>query len=152
MGLKDKVCFNAVVYKNQIAICAVACLVVIAGAIICILLFVGHVNVTADANSIVAKGTWESTKAIKYDDIKSVELRDNFDIGSKEDGLVTFKVAAGIFHNHEFGDYTIYADKDCKQFIVITLKNDEIVVVNGNDAASTTKLFNKIEKIVSSST
>lgn len=132
--------------KSKGGIISLFVLVVVIIVAICSLMLIGKVSVKADADGIVAKGTLVSTKRISYNDIKNVVLRDNFDVGSKKSGLSTFKVAAGKFQNNEFGDYTIYADTDCKQYVIMTLKDNKIIVVNSNDTVSTKALYDQIKK------
>lgn len=118
-------------------------LAVIIGAVVFVMTMF-KVDVKADANGIVAKSTLEPTLTIKYDDMKKAEIRNNLDIGSKKSGTSTSSVAAGTFNNKEFGKYDIYANPKCDEYIVITLKDNKIVVINGADPAATKAMFDMI--------
>lgn len=106
----------------------------------------GNVSVEVTNTSLVAKATLVESKKVKFSDIQKIELKEDLDLGSRKNGLGDFKVSAGHFKNEAYGLYMLYSFKDCKTYIVLTLKDHSILVVNEKTEKETKQLYNTLEK------
>ena len=115
--------------------------------IVAIIMFTGKVDIKTNDSKIIIKTSYYSDDSIKFDEIEDIEYRENFKVGSKSAGYNSYKLDMGRFKNSEFNYYTIYINRKCKAYIVITTKDDTIVI-NEQTVSDTKKLFEKInEKI-----
>ncbi|AEY67208.1 PH domain-containing protein [Clostridium sp. BNL1100] len=111
-----------------------------------ILLFVGSVNVTLTDNSVSVKGTFVGGTTIPLNEITSIVYVHSLDIGSRQFGMGTFKMASGTYQNEKFGSYKLYSYSKVNAFIIIHY-GDKILVFNQSDVENTKKLYNQIKKI-----
>ena len=109
------------------------------------LLTTGDVKVNLNDNNIQIEASYWSDKIIDYEDIKSVNIMENIDIGHRTNGLGSFKLNEGHFRNYQFGDYILYSYTKCKTYIVIETESD-IFVINSESKSDTEKLYEKISK------
>ena len=82
-----------------------------------------------------------SPLTVKFEDIEKVELLEESDAGNRIYGVGSAKILAGNFKNDEFGKYTRYtylAEKSC---VVITARENNILVINGKTAEETKALY-----------
>lgn len=146
---KEKIFMSMVgvrIPKSKGGIISLVVIVIVIVGTLVVLPMIGSVNVQTDSDGIVAKGTFAFKTTVKYGDIKNVEMTDTFDIGHKDSGMSTSKLAAGTFKNDEFGSYKIYANRKCPKFIIITTKDNGKLVVNKETAAKTQALYQQIKK------
>lgn len=80
---------------------------------------------------------------VAYEDISSVELRQEFDYGTRTIGVGTFRAEIGQLHNEEFGDYRGALKKD-SPCIVLLLRDGRHIVFNTDDTVETSALYEDI--------
>ncbi len=121
---------------------------VLAGMLI---LFVGSVNVTISDKSVIVKGTFVGGTTIPLNEITSVEYVDSFEIGSRQFGMGTYKMASGTYSNEKYGSYKLYSYAKVNAFIIIHY-GDKILVFNQSDIQSTKNIYNQVKKIKTNNT
>ncbi len=110
------------------------------------ILFVGSVNVSISSNSVSVKGTFVSGTTISIKEITSIEYVDSLDIGSRQFGMGTLKMASGTYQNERFGSYKLYSYSKVNAFVIIHY-GDKILVFNQSNVEKTKKLYNQIKQI-----
>ena len=79
--------------------------------------------------------------SVKYEDIDSVELRNEANPGSRAFGFGSPKLLMGRFKNDEFGNYIRYAYTKCNSEIVISSKG-QILIISAEDEIKTNEIYN----------
>jgi hypothetical protein len=110
------------------------------------ILFVGSVNVSISNNSVSVKGTFVSGTTIPLKEITSIEYVDSLDIGSRQFGMGTLKMASGTYHNERFGSYKLYSYSKVNAFVILHY-GDKILVFNQSNVEKTKKLYEQIKEI-----
>lgn len=110
------------------------------------ILFVGSVNVSISNNFVSVKGTFVSGTTIPLKEITSIEYVDSLDIGSRQFGMGTFKMASGTYQNERFGSYKLYSYSKVNAFVIIHY-GDKILVFNQSNVEKTKKLYEQIKEI-----
>ena len=107
-------------------------------------MFTGGITVTYNEKSFTVDSTYYDELTINYDDVESIEIKENVSIGLKELGFNSAKLSLGKFKNDEFGSHTRYTYNGCDTVVVIKSDN-KILVINGKTEKETTKIFQKIK-------
>lgn len=94
-----------------------------------VLMFVGDVNVELGAESFTVSASFSETLTILYENIDSVEYREEFSIGQREMGFGSPTLSTGTFRNQEFGRYTLYAYTGGGGGVVLHKGEDILVIV-----------------------
>ena len=110
-----------------------------------ILLFTGDITYEVGEDSFAVTASYYEDITVKYEDVDSVEYRDDFDKGSRIAGFGSPRLSMGNFENEEFGAYAIYSYNCCDSAIVLR-DGDKVLVLNGKDEAATKELYNELEK------
>ena len=72
--------------------------------------------------------TYRTDIMADYSEIDAVAYRSDLDIAERTNGFGSAKLSIGTFQNEEFGSYTLYAYKDAKEFIVLTIDRKTLVI------------------------
>ncbi len=112
-------------------------------AVCAILLFTGNVNVEFDEETFVIKATYWYDKEIAYEEVESIEFRNEKISGARTGGWGSMRLLLGDFNNKEFGNYLRYTYNHCDAGIVLVVKDKEIVV-SGKDAESTYEIYEEL--------
>ena len=98
-----------------------------------------------DASFSIHTKMWKD-RTVAYADIESIELRDNIDEGKRTNGYGSGKLNLGTFQNSEFSTYQLYSYAECREFIVLQLKDKDntILVINGEDKNATHDIFEEM--------
>jgi hypothetical protein len=109
-----------------------------------IILFVnsGSVNVSPEEDGIRINAPMTNVY-IAYDDIDSVEFREEFTAGTRTNGFGGTNISSGKFKNAEFGDYTLARYKGVDAFIVIHT-GGRTVVFNQNSVDRTAEIYDEL--------
>ncbi len=107
------------------------------------IMFVGDIETNFLQDSFTVDSSFYNELSVKYDDIDSIELRDEFDPGSRTFGFSSAKLLIGNFRNDEFGNYTLYSYVGADSCVVIR-SGEDTLVITGSDAAATEKIYNEI--------
>lgn len=108
-----------------------------------ILLFTGNVKVEFGEDSFEIKATYWYDKEIAYDEVDSIEFRDENITGSRTGGWGSMRLLLGNFNNKELGNYLRYTYNNCDAGIILVV-NDKEIVLSGKDAASTYKIYEEL--------
>ena len=114
-------------------------------AIIAIAFSAGHVDVGMDEDSITIDATMMK-KDIEYNEIERIELRDDFDAGTRVGGYGTPKFSTGNFKNAEFGTYKLAMHNGIMPVVVIYCLNGDVVVFNTDDPDRTRTMAEELNE------
>ena len=114
---------------KRITIVAVPILVVL----FVVLMFLGSVDVELGEESFVIEATFASDLEVYYAEVETVELREEFDIGSRIFGFGSPRLSTGTFENGEVGRYTLYAYTNAESYVIFK-NGDDVLVVGGAES------------------
>lgn len=129
--------------KISLAITAV----ILLGCIV--LLFTGNIRMQYDDRSFTIHASYWPDLTVNYEDIESLEYRDQAVKGIRTNGLGSPRLLAGAFSNEEFGSYTRYTYTKCSSSVVLKVK-DSTLVISGIDEKDTKEIYEELEKRISS--
>ena len=115
--------------------------------VVAFMMFTGSVSIKFENNQIIADASMTQATTIDYADIKSVEYKENIDLGKRTWGVGSAKLVAGNFENDQLGSYKLYAYTTCKRYVVISTQNG-YVVINAENEKQTKDLYKKVQDIV----
>ncbi len=108
-----------------------------------ILMFSGEIKIDCGDEFInIEASYWEDLK-VEYSKIEKVEYRKDLDLGVRTSGFGSAKLLMGSFQNEEFGRYTLYAYGRAKEFIVLEIGGEKLVI-GGKSTEDTQKIYEKI--------
>lgn len=112
-------------------------------------LLAGNMSILFQEDRFVIEASGWGDYEVEYEDIDSVDYeagegaqRNN---GRRTNGFGNLKMSMGHFYNDRFGDYIRYTFNSCKDWIVLKVR-DDTVVINGEDEASTKEIYNMLNK------
>lgn len=108
-----------------------------------VIMFTGDLNTECTENGIAIDASYHSDYYISYDDIVSVELRQDTNVGTKYNGFNSARLLMGYFKNDEFGSYLRYSYTKQNSEIIIKLEN-KTVVIGAESEEATEALYNEI--------
>ena len=112
---------------------------------IVLLMFVGTLSFTVGDEALEIGTTFGGGMTLDYDDIESMEYRNENVGGMRVSGFASSKLLYGWFRNDELGNYTRYTYTGSEATIVI--RTEDSVIVIADDTADTTKtLYDAIEQ------
>jgi hypothetical protein len=88
---------------------------------------------------------------INYEEIRSLSLTDDLDLGTFVDGANTTNCQFGTWENEQFGQYTLCALPSVKTYLVMDTE-DGIVVLNCESANTTSHLCEAIQGLLDEQT
>ena len=142
---------KGIVYKaapkstSQKAVTVFAALIVIATLVV--FMFSGDITYTPGDTALRIEASFTTTAQLQYDRIDALELRENFNIGSRVIGFGSPRLSTGIFQNQELGNYNLYAYTTCNTVILIQC-GENLLVINAETPEETTALYQTLlEKI-----
>lgn len=133
--------------KKKIKIITAILLSVVA-VIVCILMFTGSVSTTLSNDSISIKASFWNDLTLSYDDIDSVEYREDGVSGQRINGVGSAKLLLGTFKNDEFGVYTRYTYNNDTPCIVLKV-DKRIIVINTESKETTDEIFKQLSSKIS---
>lgn len=133
------------IVKNKSFVYIIVALILVVAAV---LMFVGKVETTADDTGINVKATFWSDLYLEYEDIDSVEYRENGVDGERINGYASARLLLGIFRNDEFGLYTRYTYTGDKPCVVLTI-DDDIVVLGAEDEETLKAIYDSLSEKIS---
>ena len=96
-----------------------------------------------DSSFSIHTSLWKD-QTVTYTDIIDFELRDYVDVGKRTNGYGSSKLNLGTFQNSEFNTYQLYSYVERREFIVLQLKDNTILVINGEDRNATQDIFEEM--------
>ncbi|MBE6983429.1 MAG: DUF1648 domain-containing protein [Ruminococcaceae bacterium] len=108
-----------------------------------VVMFVGDVSVTFETEKFVVKASFSETLNIPYENIDSVEFREEFAAGSRYMGFGSPTISTGIFQNEEFGQYTLYAYTNGEGCVILR-QDDNVLVIVGKTLEETKGIYESL--------
>ena len=105
-----------------------AAITVLTLAVVGILMFTGNINYIFEDNALKIEASYTSGLTLSYEDMDTVTLREDFDIGSRVMGFGSARLSMGSFQNEELKDYTLYAHRTCDSMILIRSGNNWLAI------------------------
>ena len=136
-------------FKSQKSIGVIALIVSVILVIgVCIGMFMGKIETALNDTSLTVKASMWEDLTLDYEDIDSVEYRENGVDGERIMGVGTARLLIGSFRNDEFGLYTRYTytgDKPC----VVIRANGRTVVLGSDDEQTVKEIYDRISSEIS---
>lgn len=116
-------------------------IVILAG--VAVLMFTGDITYTCTDSALQIEAAYHEDIVVTYDQIDTIELRENFDVGIRAMGFGSPRLSMGTFQNDEFGSYTLYSYNACDQMILIR-SGGKVLAINAQTEAETEELYNTL--------
>lgn len=116
-------------------------------AAVAVFLLTGDVHIQINEQKMEIQGSYWIDKDILLEDIIHVEYRETMTVGSRTNGVGSFRLREGNFQNTEFGNYILYSYTGCKAFVVMETDKG-IVVVNQKTEEETKALYEELVRAV----
>ncbi len=108
-----------------------------------VLMLTGDINVEFEDEGFNIEASYWDDLYVAYDDIKSCELRDSDNPGTRSSGYGSPQLSMGTFENSEFGRYTRYTYTGEDSCIVLSDGN-EVLVLGGASAEDTKAIYEEL--------
>lgn len=118
------------------------------GVFVLVALFSGSVHITLNEKFLNADASMIASYDIYYENIDSISYKTNIDLGRRTGGFGNFRIQAGNFKNDEYGKYKLYSYVCCKDYVVLKL-DQQYVVINDSNETKTKQLYNQIYNYIS---
>ncbi|MBE5865786.1 MAG: DUF1648 domain-containing protein [Lachnospiraceae bacterium] len=109
-----------------------------------VLLFTGDITVEFTEDSFTVDSIYWEDMTVGYEQIASIEYREQDNSGTRTFGFGSLKLEMGAFENEEFGAYTRYSYIDCESCVVITSAEGEVLVISGEDDSETKGIYEEL--------
>ena len=129
--------YGELVKNKKLTVIITVIIAVVLAIVLFVVMFTGKIETTLDDNSLTVKASMWEDLTLDYEDIDSVEYRENRVDGERIMGVGTAKLLVGSFKNDEFGLYTRYTYTGDDPCVIIKAKGRTIVI--GSDDEQTTK-------------
>ncbi len=111
------------------------------------LLFAGEICVRYDGTSFTIVADYMSDLTVDYDTVTSVEYVQDPDLGTRVSGFGSPRLLMGIFHNKEYGTFTLYAYTGCDSAVLLR-SGDRLLLLNGSTPEATMEIYEQIKERV----
>lgn len=128
--------------KIAIRITVIAVPLILIGVMI--LMFTGDVTVTYGDTSFKVDSIYHNASEIAYDDIISVEYREDFNRGIRQYGFASARLMLGSFRNEELGSYILYSYTGNNSAVVIKAE-EKALVIGGMTEADTIEIYETLQ-------
>ena len=137
------------IVKNKKAAVAVSVILgIVLVIVLSVLMFTGSIETTFDDNALSVKASFWSDLTLNYEDIESVEYREEGVDGVRINGVGSARLLLGVFQNDEFGVYTRYTytgDQPCAVIKTAT----RTVVLCAETVEETIEIYERISAEIS---
>jgi uncharacterized membrane protein len=133
---------------ERIATKVAGIVVVILLAVVGVVMFTGDVKVTCGEDTFQIEATYEDDFETSYEQIASVEYREEASVGARVNGFGSIRLSLGVFQNEEFGTYTLYAYTGADAYLVLRSVKGEVLMIGLKDADEAKTIYQTLlEKI-----
>lgn len=139
----EKAYGNMIGNKKLVGI-VVAVFTVILVIVVAFVLFAGKIEPMLDDTSLTVKASFVKDIVIKYEDIDSIEYREEGVDGERVIGFGSARLLLGSFKNEEFGMYTRYTYTTKDAPCVVIRMNNRVVVVGADDEQTVKAIYERI--------
>ena len=119
-------------------------MVVFALVLLAVFLFTGSVKVHYGEDALEVKTSYYGRAVLPYDEIGSIELRQENVDGTRTWGLGSFRLLAGYFENREFGPYVRFTYYNPHSAIVVKTTTGQTLVLSGKNPKETEEIYGEI--------
>lgn len=137
-GIAYESVFNQKSDKTAIWITAIMVPLILVG--VTVLMVTGNIELQYNDADFQIIASYSDDLTVKYEEIDSIEYRENFDIGSRYMGFNSARLSTGTYKNEEFDKYTLYAYTGGKGAVVLK-KGEAVLVIMGKSAAETKQIY-----------
>lgn len=121
----------------------------IAGAVViafvAVVLFTGDIQIAFGEDAFTIEASYYSDLTVDYDVIEAIEYREENVSGIRVGGWGSFRLLMGYFQNEEFGTYVRYTYYNPDACVVLTLKN-QTLVLSGKSTEETQAIYQALMK------
>lgn len=110
---------------------------------VAVLMFTGNIEVTYTETDFKITASYMDDLTVRYEDVDSVEYREDFSVGHREMGFGSPRLSMGTFQNEEFGRYTIYAYTQGEGAVVLK-QGEKVLVIVGRNAEETKLIYDTL--------
>jgi len=107
---------------------------------VAVLMFTGDVTCTFGETAMTVDSIYYDSATVDYEDITSVEYKEDIKTGSRTFGFGSAKLSLGNFKNEELGTHTRYTYNGCKACVIIRV-GEKILVINAKTPEATRELY-----------
>ena len=100
--------------------------------IIAVLMFVGKLNFTCEAEKLVIDTSFGGGMEINYDDIESVDFVESSPSGGRISGFASARLLFGWFKNDVYGNHIRYTYSGSECYILMIVDGEEVVIADVN--------------------
>ena len=118
-------------------------IVIVIVVAVALLLTTGSFKIQYNDSDFTVEAACWSDLTVRYDEIEDIEYLEQYRKGDREMGFGSFKLGMGLFHNQEFGDYTLYAYNKTSQGVCLKV-GDETIVISGENEEETRAIYEEI--------
>lgn len=104
------------------------------------------VGVTVESDGLSFETDSGYAAQLKWDDIKSLEIREKFSYGTLVEGVDGKKEKSGIWSSEEFGEYELFSNAKLECCIICQRESGPVIVFNFESEESTQSLYEAIVK------
>ena len=119
-------------------------MVVFALVLLAVFLFTGSVKVHYGEDALEVKTSYYGRAVLPYDEMESIELRQENVDGTRTWGLGSFRLLAGYFENREFGPYVRFTYYNPHSAIVVKTTTGQTLVLSGKNPKETEEIYGEI--------
>ncbi len=145
-GIEYEPVFNRKSDKAAKRITAVFVPLILVG--VAFLMFTGDIEIQYNETDFQIISTYSENLTIRYEDVDSIEYRENFNVGFREMGFASAKLSLGTFKNDEFGRYTLFGYAQSSGAVVLR-QGDRVLVIVGETADETFEIYTKLAEKIS---
>lgn len=136
---------------KKVAIILSAVFVPVLSVIFATVMFTGNIYAEVGDTSFSVKSTYYAELTVDFEDIEKVEFLENAQKGQRVYGFGSARLLLGNFINEQFGKYTLYSYSHENSCVVITAKENNILVVGLKNKDATKELYNNLLEAVNES-
>ena len=132
-----------VIGNKKISVAVMVAISVVVAIVLIIMMFTGNIETTLNDTSLCVKASFSGDLVLDYEDIDSIEYRENGVDGQRLMGIGSARLLIGTFSNSEFGTYTRYTytgDAPC----VVIKANERVIVVGASDEQTVKQIYDRI--------
>lgn len=145
-GIEYEPVFNRKSDKAAKRITAVFVPLILVG--VAFLMFTGDIEIQYHDADFQIVASYADDLTIRYEDVDSIEYRENFNVGFREMGFASVRLSLGTFKNDEYGRYTLYAYAQGSGAVVLR-QGDQVLVIVGETADETFEIYTKLAEKIS---
>lgn len=129
--------------KNLLVFTGITAVLLVLLAVVMVLVTAGTVDVGFEEEQLTVTAFTRPEEVYDRESIHSVSLEPLPDVGKRKRGIENAKIAAGVFDNDAYGQYTLMVYPDCQTAVVLETDTG-IVVINQADQDLTEDCFQQI--------